>query len=49
MADIEAAFAAVGGRGGLWVLPGFFGGDAQGRILPWAAAARTTARPRRRR
>ena len=34
MADIEARFAAVkGGDGGLWVLPGFFGGDGQGRIL----------------
>ncbi|MCE1205514.1 MAG: bifunctional aspartate kinase/homoserine dehydrogenase I [Holophagaceae bacterium] len=34
MADIETAFAAVAsGPGGLWVLPGFFGGDAQGRIL----------------
>lgn len=34
MADIETAFAAVtAGSGGLWVLPGFFGGDAQGRIL----------------
>jgi len=34
MADIESAFAAVtAGSGGLWVLPGFFGGDAQGRIL----------------
>lgn len=34
MADIEARFAAVkAGDGGLWVLPGFFGGDGQGRIL----------------
>ncbi|MFZ1376978.1 MAG: bifunctional aspartate kinase/homoserine dehydrogenase I [Geothrix sp.] len=34
MADIETAFAAViAAPGGLWVLPGFFGGDAQGRIL----------------
>ena len=34
MADIETAFAAVvAAAGGLWVLPGFFGGDAQGRIL----------------
>ncbi len=34
MADIEAAFAAVkAGPGNLWVLPGFFGGDGQGRIL----------------
>ncbi|WIL21131.1 bifunctional aspartate kinase/homoserine dehydrogenase I [Geothrix sp.] len=34
MADIETAFGAVtAGPGGLWVLPGFFGGDAQGRIL----------------
>jgi len=34
MADIESAFAGVtAGSGGLWVLPGFFGGDAQGRIL----------------
>ena len=34
MADIETAFlAVVAAAGGLWVLPGFFGGDAQGRIL----------------
>jgi aspartokinase/homoserine dehydrogenase 1 len=34
MADIEARFAAVkAGTDGLWVLPGFFGGDGQGRIL----------------
>ncbi|GLH73636.1 bifunctional aspartate kinase/homoserine dehydrogenase I [Geothrix limicola] len=34
MAEIEACFADVkAGEGGLWVLPGFFGGDAQGRIL----------------
>jgi aspartokinase/homoserine dehydrogenase 1 len=34
MADIDAAFAALkAGPEGLWVLPGFFGGDAQGRIL----------------
>jgi len=34
MADIETSFAAVkGGPGDLWVLPGFFGGDEQGRIL----------------
>jgi len=34
MSDIESAFAAVvAAPGGLWVLPGFFGGDAQGRIL----------------
>ena len=34
MADIDAAFAAVkAGSDNLWVLPGFFGGDAQGRIL----------------
>jgi len=34
MADIEASFAAVkAGGDGLWVLPGFFGGDSQGRIL----------------
>ncbi len=34
MADIEARFATVKtGPEGLWVLPGFFGGDAQGRIL----------------
>ena len=33
MADIEASFAAVkAGGDGLWVLPGFFGGDSQGRI-----------------
>ncbi len=34
MPDIEASFAAVKAQeGGLWVLPGFFGGDGQGRIL----------------
>jgi len=34
LAETEARFAAVkAGEGGLWVLPGFFGGDAQGRIL----------------
>ncbi len=34
MADIEACFAHLkAGDGGLWVLPGFFGGDSQGRIL----------------
>ena len=34
MADMEAAFQAVkDGPDGLWVLPGFYGGDAQGRIL----------------
>jgi aspartokinase/homoserine dehydrogenase 1 len=34
MAEIEASFAAVkAGEGSLWVLPGFFGGDGQGRIL----------------
>ncbi len=34
LADIEASFAAVKAEeGGLWVLPGFFGGDGQGRIL----------------
>jgi aspartokinase/homoserine dehydrogenase 1 len=34
MADIEARFAALkAGADNLWVLPGFFGGDAQGRIL----------------
>ena len=34
MADIETCFAAVkAGEDGLWVLPGFFGGDALGRIL----------------
>jgi aspartokinase/homoserine dehydrogenase 1 len=34
MADIEARFAHLkAGKGGLWVLPGFFGGDGQGRIL----------------
>jgi aspartokinase/homoserine dehydrogenase 1 len=34
LADIEARFAAMkAGEEGLWVLPGFFGGDAQGRIL----------------
>lgn len=34
MPDIEASFAAVKAEpGGLWVLPGFFGGDGQGRIL----------------
>ena len=34
MADIETAFAdVIAAPGGLWVLPGFFGGDAHGRIL----------------
>lgn len=34
LAETERSFAAVkAGEGGLWVLPGFFGGDAQGRIL----------------
>ena len=34
MADIEAEFKAVtASEGRLWVLPGFFGGDGQGRIL----------------
>ncbi|WLT32040.1 bifunctional aspartate kinase/homoserine dehydrogenase I [Geothrix sp. PMB-07] len=34
MADIEARFAEVkAGPENLWVLPGFFGGDGQGRIL----------------
>lgn len=34
MADIDAGFATLkAGPEGLWVLPGFFGGDAQGRIL----------------
>jgi aspartokinase/homoserine dehydrogenase 1 len=34
MAEIEESFAAVkAGDGGLWVLPGFFGGDSSGRIL----------------
>jgi aspartokinase/homoserine dehydrogenase 1 len=34
MADIDASFAALkAGPEGLWVLPGFFGGDGQGRIL----------------
>jgi len=34
LAETEARFAAVkAGEGNLWVLPGFFGGDAQGRIL----------------
>src|ERR1035438_2895209 len=34
MAEIEASFQAVRAEaGGLWVLPGFFGGDAAGRIL----------------
>jgi aspartokinase/homoserine dehydrogenase 1 len=34
MPEIEASFAAVKGEAGnLWVLPGFFGGDGQGRIL----------------
>ncbi len=34
MADIEAGFAALkAGEDGLWVLPGFFGGDDKGRIL----------------
>jgi bifunctional aspartokinase / homoserine dehydrogenase 1 len=34
MPDIEASFAVLkAGPDGLWVLPGFFGGDGQGRIL----------------
>jgi len=34
MTDIDASFAAVrAGAADLWVLPGFFGGDGQGRIL----------------
>lgn len=34
MADIQAQFAAVkAGPEQLWVLPGFFGGDGQGRVL----------------
>lgn len=34
MADIDASFANLKtGPDGLWVLPGFFGGDGQGRIL----------------
>ena len=34
MVEIEANFQAVKAEpGGLWVLPGFFGGDGQGRIL----------------
>jgi aspartokinase/homoserine dehydrogenase 1 len=34
MPDIEASFATLKAEtGGLWVLPGFFGGDGQGRIL----------------
>jgi aspartokinase/homoserine dehydrogenase 1 len=34
MPDIEANFATLKAEaGGLWVLPGFFGGDGQGRIL----------------
>ncbi len=34
MAEIEASFAALkAGPDRLWVLPGFFGGDAEGRIL----------------
>ena len=34
MAAIDAAFAPLkAGADGLWVLPGFFGGDNQGRIL----------------
>ena len=34
MADIETQFATLKtGDDGLWVLPGFFGGDGQGRIL----------------
>ncbi len=34
LAEIGARFAAVKAEAGdLWVLPGFFGGDAQGRIL----------------
>ncbi len=34
MAEIEAGFTALkAGPDGLWVLPGFFGGDAQARIL----------------
>lgn len=34
MADIEARFAPLkAGADRLWVLPGFFGGDGQGRIL----------------
>jgi aspartokinase/homoserine dehydrogenase 1 len=34
MPEIEATFTALKAEpGGLWLLPGFFGGDAQGRIL----------------
>ena len=34
MADIEARFSPLkAGPGRLWVLPGFFGGDGQGRVL----------------
>ena len=34
LAEIEARFKAVKAEAGdLWVLPGFFGGDSQGRIL----------------
>src|SRR5512133_1841268 len=34
LAETEARFAAVkADEGDLWVVPGFFGGDAQGRIL----------------
>ncbi|HJV37547.1 MAG TPA: hypothetical protein VJ528_01810, partial [Geothrix sp.] len=34
LAETGARFAGVkAGEGGLWVLPGFFGGDEQGRIL----------------
>jgi aspartokinase/homoserine dehydrogenase 1 len=34
MVDIEARFAALKAEAGdVWVLPGFFGGDGQGRIL----------------
>ncbi|MBK9797094.1 MAG: bifunctional aspartate kinase/homoserine dehydrogenase I [Holophagaceae bacterium] len=34
MAEIQAGFAALkAGPDRLWVLPGFFGGDAEGRIL----------------
>ncbi|MCX6548346.1 MAG: bifunctional aspartate kinase/homoserine dehydrogenase I [Acidobacteria bacterium] len=34
MADIDLAFASVkAGPDNLWLLPGFFGGDGQGRIL----------------